>query len=195
MEYKVIDDLLQVGIPARPGKIRKVTSAIVMHWTAAPNQNPHATVNWWRTSGEYASAHYVIGTDGEIVRAIPSKEVAYHVGSSTPDPASGKMYTDWGRANLGAYCDIPDPIHPKTSPNFCTIGIEMEPLDNVGNFSDLTLNSAAWLVRALMKSYSVPLERITTHHNVVGWKDCPRLWTNQPEKLEEFKKLVEGNAS
>jgi hypothetical protein len=84
----------------------------------------------------YGSAHYIIDFDGTILRCIPDSEVAYHCGSSTPDPVSHKIYTDWAREHFGEYA-----VNYKCySPNNCTIGIELCTLDNEGSFTPNTLS-------------------------------------------------------
>jgi N-acetylmuramoyl-L-alanine amidase len=73
------------------------------------------------------------------------------------------------------------------SPNNCTIGIEMCVIDSNGNFTTETLQDAHDLVVKLLKENRLTVEEIGTHNLVVGWKDCPLLWTRHPEKFEEFK--------
>jgi N-acetylmuramoyl-L-alanine amidase len=185
---KVIDDLLDVDEYARPGKVRKETRMIVLHWTAAPNQKAKDTIQYWRTGKTrkaYGSANYVIEVGGDVYRAVPSKEVTYHCGSSQVDPASRKVYTDWAREKLGAYAST------SNSPNNCTIGIELEPTDADGNFAQATLAAAAELTATLLKNYELASKNVDdvvgTHNKIVGWKNCPKLWTDHPEKFEEFK--------
>jgi N-acetylmuramoyl-L-alanine amidase len=38
------------------------------------------------------------------------------------------------------------------------------------------------------------IDDVGTHHLVVGWKDCPRLWTHDPAKFDEFKILAKKYA-
>ena len=175
---------------SRPQSKIKEFRAIVMHWTANPNAN--AEQNWLcfeaKKTGmsSYGSAHYIIGQKGDIIQAIPDNEVAYHCGSSQKDPASGQIYTNYARKKFGHYA-----VHfQTTSPNFCTIGIELCPTDNEGNFTEQTIKAAAELCADLCKRHNLTPQDITTHHDIVGWKDCPRLWTKRPELLEAFKLSV-----
>jgi N-acetylmuramoyl-L-alanine amidase len=101
---------------------------------------------------------------------------------------SGKIYTDWARAKFGAYASMPD----VNSPNNCTIGIELCVLNNSGNFTSETLAAATELVSKLLKQNRLSVEDVGTHNMVVGWKDCPKLWTRYPEKFEEFKAGVKA---
>jgi N-acetylmuramoyl-L-alanine amidase len=187
---KILRQFLQPNEYSRPQKAIKEFKGIVIHWTANPNAN--AKQNWLFFEnrkaglGGYGSAHYIIGQDGEIIQAIPDKEIAYHVGSSEKDPASGKIYTDYARKKYGKYAIN----YKSSSPNFCTIGIELCPTDNDGNFTDATINATIELCAYLIQKHDMKTDDITTHHDIVGWKDCPRLWTKRPELLDAFKLSV-----
>jgi N-acetylmuramoyl-L-alanine amidase len=65
-------------------------------------------------------------------------------------------------------------------------------IDNQGNYTPETLQAARELVAKLLKENRLTIEEVGTHNLVVGWKDCPRLWTRYLEKFEEFKKDVRG---
>lgn len=168
----------------------KEVLGIVMHWTANPRANAEQNRNYFesRKNGKdgYGSAHYIIGQDGTIIQCIPLEEVAYHCGSSQKDPASGKFYTDYARTKFKHYAE-----NWKTnSPNYCTIGIELCPTDNEGHFTDETINADIALCADLCKRFNLKADDITTHHAIVGWKDCPRLWVRQPELLDAFRASV-----
>lgn len=175
---------------SRPQSKIKEFRAIVMHWTANPNAN--AEQNWLyfeakKTGmGSYGSAHYIIGQKGDIIQCIPDEEVAYHCGSSQKDPKSGQIYTNYARKKFGHYA-----VHwQTTSPNYCTLGIELCPTDYDGNFTEKTINAAIDLCAYLCKRHNLAADDITTHHDIVGWKDCPRLWTRNPELLDAFRASV-----
>lgn len=169
--------------------------ALVMHWTANAAADAEQNRNFFegRRNGlsGYGSAHYIVGQKGEIIQCIPDDEIAYHCGSSRKDPESGKIYTDFARKKFGKYADI----RQGYTPNFCTVGIELCNTDGDGNFTDATLGSAAELCAWLCRKFSLTADDITTHNAVVGWKDCPRLWTNRPELFEAFKERVRENLS
>jgi N-acetylmuramoyl-L-alanine amidase len=59
-----------------------------------------------------------------------------------------------------------------------------------GDFSEATLASAAELVADILSRNNLTVDAVVTHHEMVGWKDCPRLWTNNPALFEEFKGRV-----
>jgi N-acetylmuramoyl-L-alanine amidase len=184
------DRLLTINEYSRPGKKLIAVQALVMHWTGNPMASAMENRDFFenRKTGMsgFGSAHYIIGLQGEIIRCIPDNEQAYHVGSSLPDPVSKKIYTDEARRRFGQFA-----CNPKTnSPNWVTIGIEMCPVDSEGNFNNETIASATELVSCLLEKNNLTTDDITTHHAVVGWKDCPRLWVNHPEKFEAFRRMI-----
>ena len=194
----IIDDLLTVNDKVRPGTKLKGVKKIVMHWTGNLNANAKENRNYWeslesKNDGVSASAHFVVDQDGTIIRCIPTDEKAYHVGTSQLDPASGKLYTDYARDVFGDYATA------TATPNNWTIGIELCPRlatdsdsnDN-GEFTDETLQAAAELVATLLKYYKLTTDDITTHQKIVGWKSCPKLFTDHPEEFDKFKNLVES---
>lgn len=175
---------------SRPGYRMREVLGIVMHWTANPMIGAKTTRDFLDAKktgmGSYGSAHYVIGQDGRIVQCIPEEEIAYHTGSGKADPASGQIYTDYARKKFRHYA-----VHyQSTSPNFCTIGIELCPTDWDGHFTAETTEAAVELCVDICGRYGLTAEDITTHHDIVGWKDCPRLWTAHPELLDAFKASV-----
>jgi N-acetylmuramoyl-L-alanine amidase len=60
-------------------------------------------------------------------------------------------------------------------------------IDNRGNYTPETLGAARELAAKLLKENRLTIDDLGTHHLVVGWKDCPRLWTENPEQFDEFK--------
>ena len=185
---QIIHDFLIKNEYSRPGKKLQKVLAIVIHWTANPGANAKENRDFFENKktgmGGYGSAHYIIGQNGIIVAAVPEDEVAYHCGSSDKDPASGKVYTDEARRRFGRYAS------ESSSPNNCTIGIELCPKDAGGNFSGATIETAIELCADICKRYGLTAQAITTHHDVVGWKDCPKLWTEKPQLLEAFRQSV-----
>ena len=174
---------------SRPGRKLAEKRTVILHWVGVGGQRAESVWGHFsKLNGSYASAHYCVDLDGTVFCFVPDEEVAYHCGSSQPDPASGKIYTDWARVVFGPYVADPE----KNSPNNAALGIEMCVIDNDGHFDDRTVHAAAELTAKLCRDYNIPVDRIGTHNMVVGWKDCPRLWTRQPELFAEFKKQVAG---
>jgi N-acetylmuramoyl-L-alanine amidase len=174
---------------SRPGTPLAEKRAVILHWVGVGGQRAESVRRFFEAGKQtqhYSSAHYCIDLDGTVLRLVPDDEVAWHCGSSQSDPASRKIYTDWARQVFGKYAE--DPEH--TSPNFVSIGIEMCVLDNDGHFSPETLKAAEELTAELCRKHKIPLESVGTHNMVVGWKDCPRLWTREPALFEQFKQNV-----
>jgi N-acetylmuramoyl-L-alanine amidase len=185
----IVDKLLTINEYSRSGKKRLPLQAVVIHWTANPKSTAEQDRNYFeaRKDGKngYGSAHYCI-QDSLIIRCIPEDEVAYHCGTSQVDPVSKKFYTDYARKKFGKYAA--DTVH--FSPNLVTIGLELHPIDAAGNFSSATLATAIELTADILKRNKLTAEDITTHNLIVGWKNCPKLFTDKPEKFVEFKKAV-----
>ena len=186
----IIQRLLTPNKWSRPQIHMKETLGIVMHWTANPKANAEQNRNYFdsRKHGNdgYGSAHYIIGQNGVVIQCIPIEEIAYHCGSSQKDPASNKFYTDYARKKFKHYVES----WQTNSPNYCTVGIELCPTDYEGHFTDATINSAVALCASLCKHFNLKADDITTHHAIVGWKDCPRLWVRHPELLDAFRASV-----
>jgi N-acetylmuramoyl-L-alanine amidase len=187
---KIIEKLLTVNQYSRPGRPLGAVKGVILHWVGVGGQRAINTWGYFENGcpkdKHYSSAHYIIDLDGTIYHAIPNNEVAYHCGSSQPDPRSGKIYTDWARVKFGPYAEN----QTINSPNNCTIGIELCVIDNNGNFTPETLAAARELVAKLLKETNLTIEEMGTHNKVVGWKDCPRLWTKEQYKFDEFKESV-----
>jgi N-acetylmuramoyl-L-alanine amidase len=183
---KIVDNVLTRNEYTRPGKLLADKRAVILHWVGVGGQKAQSVWEYFEHGcsheKKYSSAHYCIDLDGAVLHLIPDDEVAYHCGSSQADPRSGKIYTDWARNVFGRYAM--EPQH--NSPNNASIGIEMCVIDNEGNFTLETLQAAAKLTASLCRMYTIPLEHVGTHNMVVGWKDCPRLWTRYPDKFREF---------
>lgn len=78
-DYRV--DLIDVNEYSRPGTGLASVNGIVIHYTANPGttaeQNRSYFQNLKDTGEAYASSHFVIGIDGEIVQCVPCNEIAY----------------------------------------------------------------------------------------------------------------------
>jgi N-acetylmuramoyl-L-alanine amidase len=187
----IVEKLLSVNEYSRPGRLLKENRALILHWVGVGNQKAKTVWNYFENNfppnGHYSSAHYCIDLDGTIYHFVPDDEVAYHCGTSTPiNPKSKQIYTDWARSVFGVYAADPQ----NNSPNNASIGIELCVVDNDGNFDFRTMQSAVELTAHLCKTHNIPLECVGTHNMVVGWKDCPRLWTRHPDKFKAFKANV-----
>ena len=74
-------EILPVNPYSRPGdKISKVT-AIVVHYVGNPGTTAEQNRSYFNNLAElknaYASSHYVVGLQGEIIQCVPLDEIAY----------------------------------------------------------------------------------------------------------------------
>lgn len=85
-------DLLEINDFSRPGTELREVNSIFVHYTANPKtsaaQNRSYFANLAQTHERPASAHYIIGYEGEILQCIPSDEQAYAVISRNEDSLS-----------------------------------------------------------------------------------------------------------
>jgi len=183
----IVQSLLTNKVPRPQTKLDHIW-AIVVHYPAVPKQAASTVRNYWNNEkNPVGSAHYIVDLNGTILQTIPDNEKAYHVGSSTIDPLSKKVYTDKAREIFGQYASNPETM----SPNRCSIGIEMCIIDGKGHYSDETYNASVELIATLCKKYDLdPLTKVITHHDVVGWKDCPLYFVNNPDEFEIFKQKI-----
>ena len=84
--------LLDVNRYSRPGRKLKKVKNVFVHYTANPGtsaeQNRSYFANLAETGERSASAHYIIGYDGEIIQCIPLDEEAYAVKGRNDDSVS-----------------------------------------------------------------------------------------------------------
>lgn len=89
-DYRV--ELLDYNEYSRPGTELPKVKGIVVHYTANPGttaeQNRSYFQNLKDTGETYASSHFVIGMEGEIVQCIPCNEIAYASNDRNSDTVS-----------------------------------------------------------------------------------------------------------
>ncbi|MCI5873864.1 MAG: peptidoglycan recognition family protein [Clostridiales bacterium] len=89
-DYQV--ELLDINEYSRPGTALSAINGIVIHYTANPGttaeQNRSYFQNLKDTGETYASSHFVIGIDGEIVQCVPCNEIAYASNERNEDTIS-----------------------------------------------------------------------------------------------------------
>jgi N-acetylmuramoyl-L-alanine amidase len=161
---------------SRPQTPLKSVRGIVIHWVANPKTTPEQNRNFFEnlklqspTDLKYASAHFIIGIDGEVMQCLLENEVGFHVGAI--------QYTDRALNELSTY------------PNNCTLGIELCHPDWEGEFTAKTLESCKELILELCERYKLGRENIFRHYDVTG-KDCPRYFVRNGEQWEKFLSFV-----
>ncbi len=77
---------------SRPGTAIKGITAVVVHYVANPGTTAAENYSYFEglaKSGEtYASAHFIIGLDGEVIQCMPLTELAYCSNSRNIDTVS-----------------------------------------------------------------------------------------------------------
>lgn len=106
---QIIDRLLDVNRMSRPGTKIGTIKKITIHWVGNAKSTAIANRNYFNNlknqNVTYASAHYIIGLEGEVIRCVPENEVAYH-GNSHNGYAIGieNCHPDWeGKFNEKTY--------------------------------------------------------------------------------------------
>jgi N-acetyl-anhydromuramyl-L-alanine amidase AmpD len=124
------------------GKRTQKLDMIVIHKTGDPDIGP--AINTFL--GKSASAHYIVGRDGHIVKMVLDEEIAGHASNENSHNQS-----HWGS---------------QTGLSGRSIGIE-----NVGtvqqNFTDVQYKSLIRLVQDLMSAHGIPRHRVLAHSDVL----------------------------
>lgn len=105
------DRLLSINEYIRTGEKQNKIEKIVVHWVGNAGSSAIGNRNYFeslaKTHKTYASSHYIIGLDGEIIRCIPENEVAFHSGSHSMNRKSigiEDCHPDWeGKFNENTY--------------------------------------------------------------------------------------------
>lgn len=83
---KISNMLLTPNIYSRPVKALKEVKKIAIHYIGNANTSALANRNYFNnlatTHKTFASCHYIIGLEGEIIRCIPENEIAYCTNSA-----------------------------------------------------------------------------------------------------------------
>ena len=91
-EY-VEKDYLTVNPYSRPGEALEKINGVVIHYVGNPGTTAHANRNYFQSlsSGRentYASSHFIVGLDGEVIQCVPLTEVAYASNTRNGDTVS-----------------------------------------------------------------------------------------------------------
>lgn len=75
-------DYLTVNEWSRPGTPLERVNAVVVHYVGNPGTTAQANRNYFESlssgaDGVYASSHFVVGLEGEVLQCIPLTEIAY----------------------------------------------------------------------------------------------------------------------
>lgn len=86
-------DYLTVNQWSRPGDELKKIRGVVIHYVGNPGTTAEANRNYFQSLSDgklatYASSHFVIGLEGEVVQCVPLTEIAYASNSRNDDTVS-----------------------------------------------------------------------------------------------------------
>ena len=89
----VREDFLTVNPYSRPGDELKTIRGVVIHYVGNPGTSAQANRNYFESlkdgaDGTYASSHFVVGLEGEVIQCIPLTEVAYASNERNADTVS-----------------------------------------------------------------------------------------------------------
>lgn len=141
---------------------------IVIHYVGGLS-DAESNAKYFAGGDRNASAHYFVGTKGDIWQSVEDANIAWHCGA--------KKY-----------------LHPDCR-NKNSIGIELcvkkkNPTSLLASdkdwyFTEETINSAVELTQELMKKYNVPNENVIRHYDVTG-KICPAPFVHDGNQWLEF---------
>jgi N-acetylmuramoyl-L-alanine amidase len=91
-EY-VQKDYLTVNEWSRPGDPLEKVNGVVIHYVGNPDTTAQANRNYFESlssgaEGTYASSHFIVGLDGEVIQCIPLTEISYASNDRNSDTIS-----------------------------------------------------------------------------------------------------------
>jgi N-acetylmuramoyl-L-alanine amidase len=135
------------------------------------------TDSWFRNPQSKVSAHYGVGTNGELHQYVQETDTAWHA----------------GRVNAPVWSFIkPTGNGQFINPNYYTIGIEHEGNENT-NWTEDMYNTTSSLISEISKRWNIPLDRrhIIGHHEIYSLKTCPGFNVDL-ERLVQMSKQKSG---
>ena len=89
----VEQDYLTVNEWSRPGTELEQIGGLVIHYVGNPGTTAHANRNYFESlssgqEGTYASSHFIVGLEGEVIQCVPLTEVAYASNERNGDTVS-----------------------------------------------------------------------------------------------------------
>ena len=154
--YKITKMYLTKNKYSRPGKIRKRTTKIAIHYVGNPGSTALANRRYFENlkngQGTYASSHYIVGLAGDVLACVPEEEIAYTTNSA----------------------------------NAYSIGIECCHKDATGEFNSKTRQALIELVGDLLIKYNLTTDDIIRHYDVTGKACPLCWASNSGKKYEDY---------
>lgn len=163
---KIIDSLLTLGKEHGRTGDKLTPKGICIHYVGNPGSSALGNRNYFESGsgGNYVSAHYIIGLEGEILRCVPEAERAQHAGKSY-----GEKWNEIAKTN-----------------NSTLIGIENCHPDAAGKFNEKTYSSLVELTADICKRHGFnPIMDIHRHYDVTG-KSCPMYYVKNESAWIDF---------
>jgi N-acetylmuramoyl-L-alanine amidase len=151
------------------------------HWPEAPGWSAEKLRNYLDTlphtePGRFASYHYLVGKEGEVINIVPDDECAWQSG-----PRQDTLPE--ARELLGG------------APNWRTIGICMCHPDDSGAYLRKTWQSAVQIAAQRMVEHNLPTDAPLLRHYDCTRKRCPEWFVANPQDWLEFCHDVRAEAS
>ncbi len=204
MEIKKV--LLTPNHYSRPQtKLTKVTH-IVIHWVGNANTSAMANRNYFeslRDKGTYASSHYIIGLEGEVLQCVPEDEIAYHAKEANSYSLGiENCHSSWdGRFNSKTYISLIE-----LCAQLCK-KYNLDPEEALLRHYDITkkicpkyyvertdawlrLKSLIELCAQLCKKYNLDPEEALLRHYDITKKICPKYYVERTDAWLRLKQDV-----
>lgn len=145
----------------------KQNKYIVIHYVGAVS-NAKANAYYFYSVNRKASAHYFVD-ENEIYQVVKESDSAWHCGTNST------YYSNCRNSN--------------------SIGIEMCCFNNNGilDVSEKVINNTIELTKQIMLKYNIPVENVIRHYDVTH-KCCPAPFVNNPNRWNDFKSRLVGQA-
>jgi len=133
------------------------------------------TDSWFGSTISKVSAHYGIGTNGEVHQYVKETDTAWHAGR-----VNAPSWSLIKPASKGNYIN----------PNLYTIGIEHEGNDDT-DWTEQMYQSSSSMIAQVSNAWNIPLDRdhIIGHHQIYSLKTCP----GSKVDLNKLIALASGN--
>lgn len=81
-KYEITKDYIPVNPWSRPGKVLEQVEGVVIHYVGNPGSSAKGNRDYFAglASGEtgvYASSHFIVGLEGEVIQCIPLTEISH----------------------------------------------------------------------------------------------------------------------
>lgn len=89
----VREDFLSVNPWSRPGDPLEQVNGVVLHYVGNPGTTAQANRNYFDSLADgqlqtYASSHFIVGLEGEVIQCVPLSEIAYASNTRNEDTIS-----------------------------------------------------------------------------------------------------------